>query len=392
MNSIIRKICVALLVIACFVGVGGYSCYCSEIEEVNKGSSFLYSESDIPIIEGSSLLVNEKFSGYKGSSISFSELDFKNSSLSLCWKGVEGISEYLMQVSECSDFSKVIYSSIADTTKVLIGGLTGDEYYVRLCYVSFNPLYSWSDTYVIKNHNHINEVDEVLSVPATCSSKGIEYNRCKECSNLSSRVVDILPHEYEYVDTKESTCIDKGYDLYRCINCGVSKEEELPLGNHNYILVESVNPTRYQEGYKKYECSYCGDSYSIYEDRIYDGYIDNLVIADVGLNVPVYSSGSSSWQSVVDRENSALYFYFNSKYVIADHKHQGFDKIKNVTVGSTVAEFNGRTYLCVDKFNGKNQVSSIVSYDGVCIRDMDGDLFMYTCNENWMNVTITVWK
>lgn len=122
-------------------------------------------------------------------------------------------------------------------------------------------------------------------------------------------------------------------------------------------------------------------------------YVGTFSIPGLGLNVKCYSSWE---QSVVDAKNSAAYFIGYGHEVIADHKNQGFDKIKKCSVGTTaVFETNGKQleYVCVDKINGHNTGKDLTDNNYKSIDEYyPGALVCYTCNENWKNITIVFFE
>lgn len=118
-------------------------------------------------------------------------------------------------------------------------------------------------------------------------------------------------------------------------------------------------------------------------------YIGNFQIESVGINVKCYDSHE---QYIVDKKNSAAYFYGFGHYIIADHKNQGFDAIKSCSIGTTatLTTENGiQTFVCIDKIKGHNTGKYLTDETGVSISEYhEGALVCYTCNENWQNITI----
>lgn len=139
-----------------------------------------------------------------------------------------------------------------------------------------------------------------------------------------------------------------------------------------------------------------GGKYSSVQDEINKrGITCRLTIPSVGVNVACFRA-SSNLQAYVDASDSAALFSYGYQDVIADHRHQGFSAMKGSAIGSYAYLDYGsykQTYVCVANFKGHNTGSSLTDLEGNDIAYMnEGGLAMYTCNENWQNVTITLWK
>lgn len=117
--------------------------------------------------------------------------------------------------------------------------------------------------------------------------------------------------------------------------------------------------------------------------------------SSVGLNAVSLNEGNA--QEVVDTQDSAAIFNFGNVLVIADHKNQEFGELKNRQVGDTTyIKYENSiidSYTCSEKVNGQNTGYELIMDDGRKVSELtDCDIVMYTCNENWQNVTITLWK
>ena len=122
-----------------------------------------------------------------------------------------------------------------------------------------------------------------------------------------------------------------------------------------------------------------------------------LTIPSVGVNVACFWSTGSNLQTLVDNTDSAAFFpRYNDVRVIADHRHQGFSAMKSSTIGTKAYLDYGsyvETYTCIANFKGHNTGAYLTDNDGNNVSDLyPGKLVMYTCNENWQNVTITIWE
>lgn len=125
----------------------------------------------------------------------------------------------------------------------------------------------------------------------------------------------------------------------------------------------------------------------------FDEYVGRFKIPAVGVNVACYASSS---QATVDAADSAAYFYTSGHLTIADHKHQGFSAIRSCSKGmkASLSTSSGtKNYICVDRINGHNTGYELTDANYNSIDSMyPGTLVLYTCNENWQNITIVFLK
>lgn len=128
------------------------------------------------------------------------------------------------------------------------------------------------------------------------------------------------------------------------------------------------------------------------------GMYGRLTISGTSVNVALIScSLYGNSQVVVDARDSAAFITDFATVIIADHVNQGFSAMKSAVPGSTKAYINRGdytdTYICTANFQGHNTGSDLTdaSYNSV-LNGNPGGLLMYTCNENWQNVTITYWS
>ncbi len=131
-------------------------------------------------------------------------------------------------------------------------------------------------------------------------------------------------------------------------------------------------------------------------DKVFGGgYGDggNLFMDSVGIEVPLYKTqGDEHGQAITDRTYSAAWLTSFNMPVIADHKNQGFERIKSCIPGKTKALILTRNsvteYRCRDVVQGSNVEDDILDDHGVSIDESGADLCLYTCNEDWRHVTI----
>lgn len=130
------------------------------------------------------------------------------------------------------------------------------------------------------------------------------------------------------------------------------------------------------------------------KDKI--GSAGRLYIPSVYFSVAMYYSSGDDGQQITDRSDSALYFRHKGRYGIADHNYQGFYKMKNAKIGSLayIRKPNGAVekYKLINKFSGHNTGTLLTDNNYTPISEYAGDLFMYTCNDNWHNITISLWQ
>ena len=120
-----------------------------------------------------------------------------------------------------------------------------------------------------------------------------------------------------------------------------------------------------------------------------DDYVGRFSVPGVGVDVACYDS---SEQSVVDKKDSAAFFYDCGHTIIGDHVDQGFGALKSVEVGQQ-AQLNTpdgiEGYKCVDIIQGHNTGMELTDANYTNIAEMYPDaLVAYTCNGNWKDVTI----
>ena len=153
------------------------------------------------------------------------------------------------------------------------------------------------------------------------------------------------------------------------------------------IIKDNIIPSK-EETKKKEEQTTNANS-----DKEKENYVGRFKISSVGIDVACYES----WQqSVVDAEDSAAYFYGYGNVVIADHKTQGFSAIKECQEGtraSLISPSGTREYVFVDKILGHNTGEILTDSNGTPIEELYRDMLIcYTCNENWKNITIVIFK
>lgn len=102
---------------------------------------------------------------------------------------------------------------------------------------------------------------------STCTSSGIKYRVCSECSLTETEEIDLKEHDWEsdYTVDKEATCISDGSKSKHCKNCDATMDPQpIPSPGHDIVRRDGKTPTCTEGGYYAYEtCSRC--NYSTYQ-------------------------------------------------------------------------------------------------------------------------------
>ena len=134
---------------------------------------------------------------------------------------------------------------------------------------------------------------------------------------------------------------------------------------------------------------------TVAEEIVRRGMTCRLTIPSVGVNVGCFW-GTNNLQTLVDASDSAALFSYGGMTIIADHRHQGFSAMKNSSIGTKAYMNYGdhtEEYVCIANFKGHNTGHALTDNNDTDISELyPGYLAMYTCNENWQNITITIWQ
>lgn len=143
-----------------------------------------------------------------------------------------------------------------------------------------------------------------------------------------------------------------------------------------------------------------------WSDPVHIGGEEHLWVLSQSTNNDVLKIGSYSsrlvynapdlQKAVDDAGTSAIFGYGfdNSKTIIADHRRQGFEILKDLDIGDK-AELSDKTITLKSKYFGFHTDKNIIRNDGVDIIDIaDGDIVMYTSmnDEDPTKIIITFWK
>ena len=128
--------------------------------------------------------------------------------------------------------------------------------------------------------------------------------------------------------------------------------------------------------------------------------IGRLFIPDSELNVAltnVEHKTAEYVQSATDAVDSAAWFHYGKTLIVADHKEQGFDRIRNAVPGESYAYIQNGTkidkYLCVDSGLGHNHKHSLSDKNDAMFNTYpENTMITYTCYNGWQNVYYCVWQ
>ena len=103
-----------------------------------------------------------------------------------------------------------------------------------------------------------------------CTDRGFTTYTCTDCGDsYEDSYTDAMGHDYsEWETIKEATYEENGEESRVCSRCGKIQTRIIPMLSHSYESVET-NPTCTEKGYTTHTCNDCGDSYV-------DTYIDAL--------------------------------------------------------------------------------------------------------------------
>ena len=139
-----------------------------------------------------------------------------------------------------------------------------DYYECSICH------HTYKDNIVSKLGHTYSEL--VIDDLATCEHTGKGHYTCNNCHETHYIDLEILEHQYQLVEKKESTCTEEGYNKYKCVDCGNEYIEYIPMLAHNYgkiytsydfiqtlLDMDSVMYGHDDLGYYYYACLECGD-------------------------------------------------------------------------------------------------------------------------------------
>lgn len=364
-------------------------------------------------------------------SIVVNRLEYIDNELHIEYELMEEMGEYLIEYSDNIFFinSEKIYSL---SNNASITDISCEQLYVRVKPIKENFVQSVTKIYVLKNHDHIYQRNENLTVLPKCKTDGwfvdccidcdstikeaipmlgcsnyiVGYKstsctedgytrwRCERCGEFDTVTSPKVDHAFAFTEAlSKSTCVVQGESKFNCIGCGEEKIEKIALTSHNYAYSgESVSGSNIIATSK---CTVCGKGTSKSIPLQYSGSFTGLFIMPAyNYYLPIYVGDPYAAQVLVDNPNSGcLVNFIFTKIVLADHAHQGFSVTKKAVPGSTVAYYAGQKYICTSKFQGTNTKSDLVDKNGVSINAMSGELYTYVCND-WSssNVTIVGWN
>lgn len=200
----------------------------------------------------------------------------------------------------------------------------------------------------------------------------------KPCKQMTSCNINLFTENGSHVSTKTITDIDETSISFNDIpddTTYVASVQSFFTDEHSSYKSESV-----------YSDSYYLEHIPTPQELALSGQgsAGRLVIPDVGINVGLhYTYGTDDSQSVVNSPDAAAIPTWFSQCIIADHWNQGFEGIKSCVPGQTLAYVG----------EGDNVTTDLVddNYNSITTANMGG-LTMYTCNDNWRNITIVFFQ
>lgn len=226
---------------------------------------------------------------------------------------------------------------------------------------------------------------------------------------LVSVSLAVFPHVLYNTNTKSTELAV--FEKTKIIEQAESKKEEVQElkieeihQKQNPKVVQVEEPSTTNEVIEKSEAPKPVSTNSLNEITVKNdplGTAGRLYIPEVNINVGLnhadfYAGDGYNAQAIVDKEDSAAYFLFANKTTIADHNHQGFNRIANLNSSSKayIKNLNGtiKTYQLVNKFVGKNISTDLVDNAGNSVQNMNGSLIMYTCYGLGNGVMVTLWN
>lgn len=239
-----------------------------------------------------------------------------------------------------------------------------DKYSATIDIIDFNKLPSedvykncdFQENKILKTSH---DFQILINTKSTCSQHGEIVKKCKSCGKIEKKTIKKVKHSYidedNYINANGDLC-----ELKTCKNCNYSNEK---IKEKNFV---SNN-----------------------------GYIDNLKIESLDINIPVcyYKKCGYTAQELCDKSDCAAFFCTNDLKIICDHNYQGFNKIKKVVVNKTTLVVCGKKYICTGKIKGHNTEYHLTDENyNIIDSSWNVDLILYTCDNSWENVTITFWN
>ena len=106
---------------------------------------------------------------------------------------------------------------------------------------------------------------ELITHLQTCTSDWYQAEECTVCGDVIKDTVNTvpdtkIPHNYNWMETKEPTCTEKGLDTGVCSMCGDTVTETVDALGHSYGgFVYNKDATCIKDGTETRECSTCGN-------------------------------------------------------------------------------------------------------------------------------------
>ena len=278
------------------------------------------------------------------------------------------------------------------------------EYNGHDAYV-FSDYLSYEKTVLDTNLNKIEPKPEITPAPTpeieaeTDAGTKPEIEAESEAIVVEPEVVYTEVDEYLYVSSSTLNIrTGPGTEYSKIATVSLNtKLHRIGVGDNGWSKIEYDGQDAYvYSDYLSYE-----EIDPVTEEIARRGNIGHLTIPAVGIDVALFESSCTSGrksQNIVDAYDSAVFIsdiaYYHGSPIIGDHRHQGFEAMKNSVPGSTYAYIDFGTYtqsyVCVQNFIGYNTNYGLSYLDGSDIWH-EGGLIMYTCNYD-DTITITYWS
>ena len=155
--------------------------------------------------------------------------------------------------------------------------ISGDSFSIKLTSNASTVYYGFSLSSIVATYDeevgtqcdYCQEIElehdykEVVTTPATCTTKGLKTFTCSYCGDKYTEDIDMLEHTPVTDAAVAPTCTKSGLaEGSHCSICGTTLVEQdvVKAKGHTYTSVVTA-PTCKEQGYTTYTCSVCGDSY-----------------------------------------------------------------------------------------------------------------------------------
>ena len=144
---------------------------------------------------------------------------------------------------------------------------------------------------------HDMQLDETLTVKASCVKDGSETYKCEDCEHQVTITIKSHGHCYGVPEVVLPTCTEEGGITYTCVLCEERTFELLDQLGHSFASPDNmVPPTCGTQGSLTYECSRCGaPGNTLLEpsDHEYEDVVIAPTCKDEGYTLPTCACGET---------------------------------------------------------------------------------------------------